>query len=545
METTLTHETEQSTASAGGPAPAERPAPAGQPGPAERPVRQGGTRFWKIYGIFVLVLAVLALAASLYVRGVLREYEASQPVYLVEAARAQLADEAQAGTLWSQYGLPDPTPGRFEDGQDIRAAYTALLCDENTVCVKQTARREDDHICYDIKAGSLVLAEVELRPDGAPKTLLTILTQQSWALEEVRPVLRAHDYTLQVPDSFSVRVGGAEPAQSDGTPDGAGNVDYVFSGVYLQPEVEVLSPSGAQANVTFRGDKIVPEIYRYDMTLPASLSVTVNGAPHAGTDAGDRRVRHDIIELEKPTVEVADRFGNSVEFDGKNAPAMTAMTVRADSRYTVAAAGQTLTPDSTGPVPEYETFSDFVEDLPQIATYHIAVLQKDAPLEVLNAQGEALEVKPGLSEYEFMDWNMGADTVPQEIADEIDVLGVAQTWSLFLTTDKTFSQLSPYLLRGSYQYEVAYKYAHGIDITFTSIHTLLNPAFTDEAVGNFVRITDSCFSVDIQFVKHMHLDSGMYVDDAMHDRFYFVYYDDTDDGRDNPAWKLAGIKEIL
>lgn len=538
MENTLIRETEQR------PAPAGRPAPENRPAPARRR-RRRKTRFWKIYLIFVLVLALLVLAASLYVRSVLREYEASQPIYLVEDARAQLAAEAQAGTLWSQYSLPEPAPGRFEDGQDIRAAYTALLSGDETVCVKQTARREDDHICYDIKAGSLVLAEVELRPDGDPKTLLTILTQQSWALEAVRPVLQPHDYTLQVPEGFTVRVNGAEPAQDDGTPDGTGNMDYVFSGIYLQPEVDVLAPSGARANLTFRGEKIVPEIYRYDMTLPASLTVTVNGVQNAGTDAGDGRIRHDIIELEKPTVEVADTFGNSVEFDGKNALPLTAMTVRADSRYTVAAAGQTLTPDSTGPVPDYETFSEFVEGLPQIDTYHIAVLQKDAPLSVLDAQGRPVEVEPGLSEYEFTDWNTGADAVPQEIADEIDVLDVAQTWSLFLTQDRAFSQLSPYLLRGSYQYEVAYKFAHGIDITFTSIHTLLNPAFTEEAVGNFVRITDNCFSVDIQFVKHMHLDNGMYVDDAMHDRFYFVWYDDTDDGRDNPAWKLAGIKEIL
>lgn len=517
----------------------------GETGTPAAPARKRIPRFWQFYLVFVLVLAVAVLAASLYVRGVLRQYEAAQPIHLVEDARAQLAGEAQAGTLWSSCGLPDPAPGRFEAGQDIRALYTALLTDEETACVRQTARREDDHICYDIKAGGLVLAEVELRPDGAPKTLLTILTQQSWALEAVRPVLRAHDYTLQVPEGFSVRVNGVAPAQTDGVPDGAGSVDYVFSGIYLQPEVEVLDPSGARAGLTFRGDTIVPEIYRYDMTLPAALTVTVNGAPHRGTDAGNGYLRHDIIALEKPEVTVADAFGNAVAFDGKSELPLTAMTVRADRRYTVSAAEQTLAPDSTGPVPEYETFADFVDDLPQLATYNIAVLQKDAPLSVLNAQGDPLEVEPGLAEYEFTDWDTGADTVPQEIADEIDVLGVAQTWSLFLTTDRTFSQLSPYLLRGSYQYEVAYKFAHSIDITFTSIHTLLSPAFTDNSVSNFVRITDNCFSVDISFVKHMHLDNGMYVDDAMHDRFYFVYYDDTDNGRDDPAWKLAGIKEII
>ena len=31
----------------------------------------------------------------------------------------------------------------------------------------------------------------------------------------------------------------------------------------------------------------------------------------------------------------------------------------------------------------------------------------------------------------------------------------------------------------------------------------------------------------------------------MNDRFYFVKYDTTNDGVDNPTWKLAGMKEIV
>ena len=63
---------------------------------------------------------------------------------------------------------------------------------------------------------------------------------------------------------------------------------------------------------------------------------------------------------------------------------------------------------------------------------------------------------------------------------------------------------------------------------------------------NFTWISEHCFSVDISFVKHMKLTrGGMLVDDPMNDRFYFVWYDDTDDRVDNAAWKLAGIKEIV
>ena len=115
-----------------------------------------------------------------------------------------------------------------------------------------------------------------------------------------------------------------------------------------------------------------------------------------------------------------------------------------------------------------------------------------------------------------------------------------------MSNDLKFSKLSGKLITGSYQYEVARKYATGIDITFISNHVLLDPAFTENSVTNFRWITDECFSVDISFVKHMRLTrTGQLVDDEVNDRFYFVKYDDTVNGVNDPTWKLASMKEII
>ena len=35
------------------------------------------------------------------------------------------------------------------------------------------------------------------------------------------------------------------------------------------------------------------------------------------------------------------------------------------------------------------------------------------------------------------------------------------------------------------------------------------------------------------------------VDDTTNDRFYFVKWDDTEDGIDNPTWKIASMREII
>ena len=86
---------------------------------------------------------------------------------------------------------------------------------------------------------------------------------------------------------------------------------------------------------------------------------------------------------------------------------------------------------------------------------------------------------------------------------------------------------------------MATKYANGIDITFTSIHTLDNPPFTNESVGNFIRISENCFSVDISFDKNMVLSDGNCITDSMNDRFYFVKY------AESGTWKLVCMKEIV
>ena len=119
---------------------------------------------------------------------------------------------------------------------------------------------------------------------------------------------------------------------------------------------------------------------------------------------------------------------------------------------------------------------------------------------------------------------------------KVDVLDVAQKWSLFMSKDYPIGQLVAYLLPDSYQYKMAVKYASSIDITFTSSHVLNDPAFTEVSVTNFKQITEDCFAVDISFVKHMILRNGLKVDDPMNDRFYFV---------NRNGWKLAGMKEIV
>ena len=73
------------------------------------------------------------------------------------------------------------------------------------------------------------------------------------------------------------------------------------------------------------------------------------------------------------------------------------------------------------------------------------------------------------------------------------------------------------------------------DITFVSSHRLKNPIFTNEEVKNFIIYNDNAFSCEVYLEKNM-IVSGKDKVDIMHDRLYFIYYED--------GYKLVNMESI-
>ena len=501
--------------------------------------------FKLIYLIYVLLLAALVTAAVLYVRSLLKEYEASQPELLARTAAAQLVADAAGGGFWDKYNMPEITAGPFEQGRDVQEEYLALYAGSEPA-VSLTASGEDE-LVYSVSRDGFPLAEIKLKAAGPAVTKLAVLSLREWNVESVTPTLAAHDYTLTVPNSFSVQVNGTALTDRDGTPNGERQTEYTVSGLYLKPEFTITDADGSAAEYTLKNGRVLVEFYDYSLTLPSALTVEVNGRAADGEAAGEDLVRYDITTLTKPEVSIRDDYGNTISYDGGSELPLTYTTVTADSRCTVRVNGNPVPEHriSAHADPEYAQFAEFVTDLPTVCDYVIAVLQEEADISVTDAAGEPIVLEEGSSSHDLTDCVVRLDAVPDEVAAQVDVLRIAQNWSMFMTDDLPFEQLKGDLIAGSYQYNVALKYATGVDIKFTSKHTLADPAFTDSTVTNFTWITEDCFSVDISFVKHMRLYYGAMVDDPMNDRFYFVRYDDTDNGVDDPAWKLASMKEIV
>lgn len=129
-----------------------------------------------------------------------------------------------------------------------------------------------------------------------------------------------------------------------------------------------------------------------------------------------------------------------------------------------------------------------------------------------------------------------------------DILELARTWSLYMSNDIAglmhgFPTIKEHLIEGTYLYQYAYNWATGADIRFTSIHGFMNPKFSDEKVCNFEIYSKKEFSCDVFLQKNMRV-GGRALPDKMGERMHFVYYDSTDDGADNPSWKIVSMQSI-
>ena len=500
------------------------------------------TTFRLAYLIYAGVLVALVIAATAYVGSLLRDYEESQPQNIAQQAVNQFLSSAKEEDVWQKYNLPQVSLGGYEAGLNLKEAYLAQFSAENLKFVPQTGVAEDE-LLYNVESDGFCLAQVKLKADGPTYTKLAVFSMRDWNVESFTPALTAHDYTLTVPASFDVKINGVT---ADGSEKNQ-KTEYSFTGLYLKPELTITDESNTQAQYTFKKNKIVAKYFDFSLTLPATLSVEVNGAPFTGTAAGNNQLHYSIASLTKPEVKISDLYGNTVAFDGSSDLPLTYATITADERYSVQVLGKDVPAQAVtvGPNPEYAGFADFVKNLPGLAVYQIAVLMDDAEIAVKDIQGNPVTLDESTSSHNFTLQPVGLDTVPDSVSSQVNVLDIAQKWSLFLTRDYSFSRLKQYILPKSYQYDVAYKYATSIDYTFVSSHTLFDPPFVDNLVTNFVWITDDCFSVDISFVKRMNVARVGAVDDPMNDRFYFVKYDSTNDKVDNPVWMLASMKEIV
>ncbi len=508
-------------------------------------------RFKWIYICYLVILAIIIVICLINVNSVLNQYEEKHPQRHLEKAVELLLQEAEDGTLWTKEGVPSMEGGRFEKSADVKSDFIKKLSGD----IKFSAAKWiDSESCkYDVISDNMTIAEVTLKKKGDAVQKLFIISIQEYELASYIPV--SHNYTIELPDGVSINseifisVNGTDLTLDMGETKNTGETVFYLNDIYSNPNVIIKDSYGNESigklPESING-KIDFDNCFYNLTLPSSLSVTINGEPQTGKAESDGRLNHRIRLAKKADVKIGDLYGNSIDYLGTSSVPLTYYTITATEDMTV-------TVDNT-PVPEaakstvensdYEMLKDYVKNLPKQITYNVVVLKDDAEIKVKDKDGKEISFDKEQKVQNLAVKSEPLDSVPESVASEINVLTVLEDYSLFMSCDKNFASIAKYLIKSSNLYTVIYKYNNSIDRTFINDHTLLNPPFVEEKVSNFVWISDNCFSVDIHFVKRMNV-LGKRLDDKMNERCLFVKYDDTNDNKDNPQWKLVGMKEII
>lgn len=188
-------------------------------------------------------------------------------------------------------------------------------------------------------------------------------------------------------------------------------------------------------------------------------------------------------------------------------------------------------------------FMYYNDSMPTLVTYEINNLVNEEKITVKDFNGNTIDIAENNFVYQNKEYfyNVASlDEAKQIIDIDIDILKIAEDWHLFLTKDLSgerygFYNISNYLIEGTNMYQMAYNWAHNVDITFTSKHTLGNPIWPVERLENFVIFGPDAFACEVYLEKDM-IVAGKHQTDIMHDKLYFI--------KDNGNWKLINIQAI-
>lgn len=206
--------------------------------------------------------------------------------------------------------------------------------------------------------------------------------------------------------------------------------------------------------------------------------------------------------------------------------------------------GESYLTGNTETNPEFVNVSQYVT-MPTLVEYKVTGLVNQPEIKIYNAAGEEVAYTPDENGNISVSYQAASDEIPDEYYDS--ALKMAQTWEDFLTNDLSgdyhgLATIQQYLIKDSYYWDLAESYAHGVDITFISDHTLLDPPYSNIAITDYVSYGENCYSCHIYFEKNMYLTrTGETRVDVIDSTFYFVNYDDSDDGVDNPHWAIVDM----
>ena len=461
--------------------------------------------FWKLYLCFFGILVMLSGIALYHVNNTLTEYELAQPEQIVEQQLLKLQDAVKNNCLDTILTFPEIEQAAYDKKITVYEDYQKYLSSvsEFTYKVKTGTFSETGQI-YQIFADGDPIALLELESVREEKKL-AILKVVDWQIKSFIPLMTitTYDYTVDVPTGFKVLVNNQEltPTKVNDDTD-----FYQLPTLYHEPEFEIYDAYGCKAAFDITENHVTPVIHTYHLSLPKSYQLQLNDIVLSGVENKDN-ITYTIITA-KDSLQIVDSYKHSMTYTGVEDIYANTYEVSIPNNFE-------LFIDDNNP-------NNFLERQTEIQKYQYCKEYATMPMQneyvfenslivpkitIYDNLGNLVDCSFTNNRIEITEQSYLSD-LPVSIDMEVDVLDVAKTWSLFMTDDLSggnngFNTIKNYLIKDSYMYNVAYKWATGVDITFTSAHRTSDNYFTDEKVFNFVQYSDELFSCDISFVKHM------------------------------------------
>ena len=199
--------------------------------------------------------------------------------------------------------------------------------------------------------------------------------------------------------------------------------------------------------------------------------------------------------------------------------------------------------DKIEEIPEFSYVSKYIS-MPSYVEYKVDNVLADSDIKVLNTNGEEVPIEINGNKVKAT-YASAALELSEDRKNE--ALSMVQTYEDFNTDDLSganhgLATVQSFLIKDSDYWNMAKQWAGGVDITFTSAHKFDDPKYTNVVVDNYAEYSDVCYSLHIAFSKNMILTrTGEKISNDFDSTVFFIYYDDSDDGIDNPHWCIADM----